>query len=75
MNVSLFSRKFWPVSISVLGEIKQVNLSAISKKIIRDEMLVKKNNLNGSIGFIGQVLPSTKDACFATAVETLQQIR
>ncbi|XDV30754.1 hypothetical protein PO909_033601 [Leuciscus waleckii] len=36
-------QKFWPVSISVLGEIKQV-------------------------------LPSTKDACFATAVETLQQI-
>ncbi|XP_026074542.1 alsin-like [Carassius auratus] len=35
--------KFWPVSISVLGEKKQV-------------------------------LPSTKDACFATAVETLQQI-
>ncbi|XP_067299640.1 alsin [Pseudorasbora parva] len=36
-------QKFCPVSISVLGEIKQV-------------------------------LPSTKDACFATAVETLQQI-
>eukprot|EP00063_Salmo_salar_P062996 XP_014037831.1 PREDICTED: alsin-like isoform X1 [Salmo salar] len=36
-------QKFWPVSISVLGE-KQ------------------------------QVLPSTKDACFASAVETLQQI-
>lgn len=36
-------QKFWPVSISVLGEIKQV-------------------------------LPSTKDSCFATAVETLQQI-
>ncbi|KAI4874071.1 hypothetical protein NFI96_018475, partial [Prochilodus magdalenae] len=35
--------KFWPVSISVLGENKEV-------------------------------LPSTKDACFATAVETLQQI-
>uniref|UniRef100_A0A672PTJ6 Alsin Rho guanine nucleotide exchange factor ALS2 n=1 Tax=Sinocyclocheilus grahami TaxID=75366 RepID=A0A672PTJ6_SINGR len=35
--------KFWPVSISVLGEKKQV-------------------------------LPSTKEACFATAVETLQQI-
>uniref|UniRef100_A0A671K609 Alsin-like n=1 Tax=Sinocyclocheilus anshuiensis TaxID=1608454 RepID=A0A671K609_9TELE len=35
--------KFWPVSISVLGEKKQI-------------------------------LPSTKDACFATAVETLQQI-
>ncbi|KAK6315502.1 hypothetical protein J4Q44_G00150310 [Coregonus suidteri] len=36
-------QKFWPVSVSVLGE-KQ------------------------------QVLPSTKDACFASAVETLQQI-
>ncbi|XP_021334529.1 alsin isoform X1 [Danio rerio] len=36
-------QKFWPVSISVLGEIKKV-------------------------------LPSTKDACFSTAVETLQQI-
>ncbi|XP_049340539.1 alsin isoform X1 [Astyanax mexicanus] len=36
-------QKFWPVSISVLGEKKEV-------------------------------LASTKDACFATAVETLQQI-
>ncbi|XP_072541786.1 alsin isoform X2 [Salminus brasiliensis] len=36
-------QKFWPVSISVLGEKKEV-------------------------------LPNTKDACFATAVETLQQI-
>ncbi|XP_052004205.1 alsin-like [Xyrauchen texanus] len=36
-------QKFWPISISVLGEKKQV-------------------------------LPNTKDACFATAVETLQQI-
>ncbi|XP_042619368.1 alsin-like [Cyprinus carpio] len=43
LNVFLFSRKFWPVSVSVLGKKKQV-------------------------------LPSTKDACFATAVETLQQI-
>lgn len=75
MNVSMFSRKFWPVSISVLGEIKQVNLSVISKKIISDETRGKINNLNVSFGFIEQVLPSTKDACFATAVETLQQIR
>ncbi|XP_062861557.1 alsin isoform X3 [Trichomycterus rosablanca] len=36
-------KKFWPVSISVLGEKKEV-------------------------------LPSTMDVCFATAVETLQQI-
>ncbi|MCI4378589.1 hypothetical protein PGIGA_G00217620 [Pangasianodon gigas] len=36
-------QKFWPVSISVLGEIKDV-------------------------------LPSSMNACFATAVETLQQI-
>ncbi|XP_076849884.1 alsin isoform X3 [Brachyhypopomus gauderio] len=36
-------QKFWPVSISILGEIKEV-------------------------------LPNTKDTCFATAVETLQQI-
>nr|XP_055072519.1 alsin isoform X1 [Misgurnus anguillicaudatus] len=36
-------QQFWPVSISVLGETKQV-------------------------------LPTTKDACFAAAVETLQQI-
>ncbi|XP_051564590.1 alsin isoform X2 [Myxocyprinus asiaticus] len=36
-------QKFWPVSISLLGQKKQV-------------------------------LPITKDACFATAVETLQQI-
>ncbi|XP_056611421.1 alsin isoform X3 [Triplophysa dalaica] len=36
-------QRFWPVSMSVLGETKEV-------------------------------LPSTKDACFAVAVETLQQI-
>ncbi|XP_027020317.2 alsin isoform X1 [Tachysurus fulvidraco] len=37
------SQKFWPVSISLLGEIKEV-------------------------------LPNSMNACFATAVETLQQI-
>ncbi|XP_066543467.1 alsin isoform X2 [Amia ocellicauda] len=43
LNFLGVQQKFWPVSISVLGEKKQV-------------------------------LPSTKDACFASAVECLQQI-
>ncbi|XP_015214850.2 alsin isoform X1 [Lepisosteus oculatus] len=43
LNFLGVQQKFWPVSISVLGEKKQI-------------------------------LPSTKDACFASAVECLQQI-
>lgn len=41
LNVILFSRKFCPVSISVLGEKKQVKLSVISKKIISDDTVGK----------------------------------
>ncbi len=41
LNVILFSRKFCPVSISVLGEKKQVKLSVIHKKIISNDTVSK----------------------------------